>query len=322
MGEKPNFAFYWAASCGGCEIAVLDTDEKILELRERANIRFWPAIMDIKYEDLRKVPAGEFDVSFINGAVRNSEQEEIVRLLREKSKYVVAFGSCACYGGIPALANLSDRETLLRRVYQDSSSTLNPLQVRPEAVTTVPEGRLELPALYEGVYRLGDVIDVDYYLPGCPPPVRLINETFDRMLNGRPEPGAVLAPDKTVCEECQREKDQKKLKGYTRLFSAIPDPKKCLLEQGIVCCGPATRGGCDARCPAVGAPCRGCMGPVEGITDHGVRLAEAVMTVIDPSISGEELRRIVEEVVDPVGTFYRFSFSGPAVKARKHGEAK
>lgn len=321
MADKPNFAFYWAASCGGCEVAVLDTNERLLDLGKQVSIRFWPALMDVKYEDLEKMRRGELDVSFINGAVRNSEQEQMVRLLREKSEYVVAFGSCACYGGIPALANLSDRDTLMRRVYGEGMSTVNPGDVRP-ATAAVPEGTLELPTLYETVHRLSDVIDVDFYLPGCPPPVKLINGAFDMMLDGKPKAGYVFAPEKTVCEECQREKEQKKLKKYARLFAVIPDPKKCLLEQGIICCGPATRGGCEARCPTVGMPCRGCMGPAAGVADHGVGLAEAVMTVVDPSVSADDLRNIVQEIVDPAGTFYRFSLSGPALHGKGRGEGK
>jgi F420-non-reducing hydrogenase small subunit len=104
--EKLKFAFYWAASCGGCEVAVLDINEKILEVVQLADIVFWPCAMDIKYKDVEDMPDKYVDVCFFNGAVRTEEQEYMAKLLRRKAKVLVAFGSCAYEGCIPGLANL------------------------------------------------------------------------------------------------------------------------------------------------------------------------------------------------------------------------
>jgi F420-non-reducing hydrogenase small subunit len=79
-------AFYWGASCGGCEIAVLDMNERILELVKHVEIVFWPVAMDVKYNDVEAMPDGHIDVTFFNGSIRNSEQEHMAKLLRVKSK--------------------------------------------------------------------------------------------------------------------------------------------------------------------------------------------------------------------------------------------
>jgi len=110
--EKLKFAFYWAASCGGCEIAVLDINEKILDVVAKADIVFWPVAIDIKYKDVEAFPDKYIDVCFFNGAIRTEENEHMAKLLRKKSKVLVAFGSCACDGCVVGLANLWNKETV------------------------------------------------------------------------------------------------------------------------------------------------------------------------------------------------------------------
>ncbi len=303
---KLKFALYWAAGCGGCEVALLDTDERLLELAELADIVFWPIAVDAKREHVEAMGEGDIDVAFINGAVRNSEQEEMCRLLREKSGTVVAFGSCACFGGIPGLANFFSRREILDWVYSASPSTANPDGIRPLPQHQVREGRLTLPEFYRQVYKLNDIIQVDYYLPGCPPPPNLVLEAVTAIAEGKlPPPGSTLAPDTTVCEECERVKEEKRVRAFKRPHEIVPDPDRCLLELGMVCCGPATRAGCGARCLSANMPCRGCFGPTSRVLDHGARIAGAIATLVD-SQDEEEIRDILEGIPDPSGTFYRF----------------
>ncbi|TRO50378.1 oxidoreductase, partial [Candidatus Bathyarchaeota archaeon] len=101
--KKLQLAFYWAASCGGCEIAVLDIDEKILDVINIADILFWPVAIDTKYKDVENMADNHIDICFFNGSIRTEEQEHIAKLLRKKSKYLIAFGACAVNGGIPGL---------------------------------------------------------------------------------------------------------------------------------------------------------------------------------------------------------------------------
>ena len=110
---KPKFAMYWAASCGGCEIAVLNIHEKILDVDANFDVVFWPVAMDAKYKDVEAMEDGSILLTLFNGAIRNDENEHIARLLRKKSKILVAFGSCACEGCMPALANLSNIQEII-----------------------------------------------------------------------------------------------------------------------------------------------------------------------------------------------------------------
>src|SRR5512136_1321628 len=142
---KLKLASYWAAACGGCDVAILDIHEKILDLAAAADIVFWPIATDFKYSDVEAMPDDNIDVTLFHGAVRNSENEHLAKLLRAKSKVLVAFGSCAHIGGIPGLANLFSRQEIFQRVYRDSPSTVNPQGTEPQTRTRVPEGELTIP---------------------------------------------------------------------------------------------------------------------------------------------------------------------------------
>lgn len=308
---KPKIALYWAASCGGCEVCVIDIEEKILEVDAAFDIVFWPCMMDFKLKDVEAVEDASIFLTLFNGAVRTSEQEHIARLLRRKSQVLVAFGSCAHEGCIPGLANVTNREAIFKATYHDSPSIHNPDGVEPQTKTERPEGLLTLPEFYDRVDALDQVVDVDYYVPGCPPQSDKVWAVFDHLIQGRPLPekGAVLgAGTKTCCDECPRERKEKKIKKFVRPHEIIPDPEECLLDQGMLCVGPATRDGCGAKCVTVGIPCRGCYGAPPGVQDQGMKMISALSSVID-SRDPEEIDQIIAQIADPVGTFYRFSLA-------------
>jgi F420-non-reducing hydrogenase small subunit len=308
MTDKKKFAFYWGAACGGCEVTVLDTDAAILDVAALADIVLWPLAADGKYADVEAMPDDFIDVCFFNGGVRNTETEHIARLLRAKSKVVVSLGACACSGGLPGMANQFDRESIMSRVYQTSESTINADGRRPQAVSVVPEGELDIPTLYERVYPLDEIISVDYYLPGCPPTSAWVVEAIKAIAtDSLPPPGSVIGLTKTLCDECPRVRSSKRsITQFHRPHEIIPDPVQCLLEQGIVCCGPATRGGCGARCVAVNMPCRGCYGPPEGTRDQGAKMLSAVASLIAAD-DEEEIERIAGQLGDPIGSLCPFS---------------
>jgi len=308
---KPKVALYWAASCGGCEICVIDIEEKILDVAAAFDIVLWPCVMDFKYKDVEAMEDGSILVTLFNGAVRTSEQEYLAHLLRRKSQIMVAFGSCAHEGCLPALANVSNKREIFQIAYHDTPSTDNPDGVEPQTKTTVPEGELELPEFYDTVKTLDQVVDVDYYVPGCPPQSDKVWEVFDHLIQGKPLPekGAILgAGTKTCCDECPRERKEKKIKKFYRPHEIIADPNECLLDQGILCMGPATRDGCGAKCVTVGIPCRGCYGPPPGDKDQGMKMISALSSVID-SEDPEEIDQIISQIADPLGTFYRFGLA-------------
>lgn len=323
MAEKLKVGFYWAASCGGCEIAVLDIAEEMLDLTKRIEILFWPVAIDAKYEDIKSFPDGLLDLCFVNGAVRTEENEEMVRLLRQKSKLLIAFGSCACEGGIPGLANLSNRREIYEAAYLKNLSTPNPEGKTPKARFRAPEGELSLPELYEAVNTLAQVVRVDYYLPGCPPPVKLISEAITGLIEGRlPGPGSVLAPQKALCDECERNTEEARvMPEIHRVYELIPDPKRCFLDQGLICVGPATRAGCGARCINANMPCTGCMGPLPGVLDQGAKLLSGIASIIkvadERGVRLEELRELLRKVKDPVGTFYMYGLPNSILRRRR-----
>lgn len=305
MSERPKLAVYWAASCGGCEIAFLGINEKIVEVAEAFDLVFCPCIMDTKVRDVEAMPDGSIDVCLFNGGIRTSEQEYMARLLRRKARVLVAFGSCAHEGCIPGLANLYDREAIFRTVYDESPSTDG--GVRPQTRTRMNGFTLELPVFYDTLRTLGQTVPVDYTLPGCPPESPRIWETLEAIRTGQlPPPGTVIGAETTVCDECPRTRSEKRIRRFRRIWEFVPDAETCLLEQGLVCCGPATRAGCGALCPKVNSPCIGCYGPNAGVEDFGSRLMSALASVID-SEDPEEIEQIIREgIPDPVGTFYRF----------------
>ena len=319
---KAKLALYWAASCGGCDVAVLDTNEKILDIAALADIVLWPIAVDFKYHHIEAMKDGEIDLCLFNGAIRNSEQEKIARLLRSKSKVMIAFGSCACFGGIPGLANLTNRAEIFERAYVEVPSMANADRTFPQTLTKVKEGELELPEFYDTVSTLAQIIKVEYFIPGCPPPVDLILTAVNAFATGTlPPVGAIIASEKTLCDECDRVKEDKKINRIVRPHQIIPDDKKCLLEQGIICCGPATRGGCGQRCLKANMPCRGCFGPPPGVIDQGAKMLSAIASIYQGN-DEEGVNHLIDEVLDPVGTFYRFGLADSMLRRKRMPQAQ
>jgi F420-non-reducing hydrogenase small subunit len=321
--SKPKLALYWAASCGGCEVTVLDIEDKILDVAGFFDIVFWPCAMDFKYKDVEAMEDGSIDLCLFNGAIRNSENEAMAHLLRRKAKVLVAFGSCALDGCIPGLANLTTREAIFQTVYQESPSTPNPERTRPVPHFAAPEGELDIPEVYESVRTLGQVVPVEYFIPGCPPQPPQIVAVMSAIMSGAqlPPAGSVIgAGEKTCCDECGRPRNEKRLKRFYRPFEIEAKPDECLLDQGIICLGPATRSGCGALCVKANMPCRGCYGAAPNVADQGVKMVSAISSVIgsqDPA----EINSILDQIVDPVGTFYRFSVPNSMLFRKQAGAA-
>jgi len=318
--SKLKFGLYWAASCGGCEVAVIDIHEAILEVMEVADIVFWPVAMDIKYKDVEAMEDGHIDVCLFNGAIRNDEQEHMAHLMRKKSKVLVAFGSCAHTGGIPGLGNLANRKEIFDRAYISSPSTSNPENIVPVPEMEVPEGKLTIPTFYDTVETLDQVVDVDYYIPGCPPPPSLVVGAVRAIASGNlPPKGSVLAPELAVCDECSREKTDKCVGEIKRVIYDTPDPDVCLLEQGFMCMGPATRGGCEAKCIDANMPCTGCGGVLPGAMEQGSAMISALSTVWgleNEKDADFDFEAMLAKLKDPVGTFYKYSLPSRIIHRR------
>lgn len=306
--EKLKIALYWASSCGGCEVAVVGIDEAIFKVVEIADILMWPVALDYKYHHIEEMEDDYLDLVLFNGAIRDDHQEHMAHLFRAKTKVLVAFGACACSGGIPGLGNFHSINELMMVAYKNAISNVEG-NVFPQTETDMPEGTLTIPEMHNRVKSLDQVVHVDYYIPGCPPTPDQIVEGVMALATDPPENGYVFAGEKTLCDTCEREKEDKELSHIKRhhlVSDGDIDPDKCFLEQGIICLGPVTRSGCDNRCINANMPCRGCFGYSPNVEDGGAKFMSAVASIMDIK-EEEKVAEFVEEMVDPAGYFYRFT---------------
>ena len=326
--SKLKIAFHWLACCGGCEVSLLDIDEVILDLAAIADIVFMPLAVDGKWSDINAMDDKEIDISFINGAVRNEDDIHEIKLLRQKSKTIVAYGQCSTSGGVIGLGNTFEVQDLLQYVYKDAPSVVNP---NPEVNMPTPVYQengtiLTLPALNDQVTSIDQHIEVDYYLPGCPPPVpKIVNSILAIKDNKLPPKGSFLTSNKSVCDECNRTRSDRreiKITEFKRPHEIVPgelDNDKCLLEQGVICLGPITRSCGEHYCMDVNMPCRGCMGLTPDTRDPAAKMI-SVVSQFSVNMTDEEVKKLTESVIDPVGLFYRFSFPKSLIKKSVYKE--
>lgn len=289
---KKKIAMYWGAGCGGCDVSLLGIHEKLLDLLDEIEIVFWPCAMDIKYEDLEKMEDKSIDIAFYNGAIRTEENEEIAKLLRKKAKLMVAYGSCAIEGCVIGLANLYNKKEIFEAVYLKNETTKE--KILPSR---------DLPEFLPYLKTLDQVVKVDAFIPGCPPPKPVLEEALDALLQGKTKFGKEVA----LCEECPR-KDTKPEKIEISKFyrwHEKEDNGECFLAQGIICMGPATRAGCKGECISANIPCTGCMGALPKVRDQGAAMLSAIASLLD--VEDEKEDEVIDSIKDIIGTFYKYS---------------
>jgi F420-non-reducing hydrogenase small subunit len=274
-----KIASEWLNACSGCEISILDMGERLLDILQKVEIVHMPALMDHKYYgqkgDRTELEIPEAEAGIISGGIRNDEHLEVAREMRKKCKLIVAIGTCATHGGIPALANSYGTQSVLQRYY--STESTDPGQPLPG------EG---LPELMDACYALDEKIGVDLYFPGCPPHSDHVFAALAALAEG----GLPSLPGKSVCDTCPTIRQGKGRIKQVRRFLQAPhyaspeeplDRMHCLLEQGMLCMGPVTRAGCGGdevrpRCIAARVPCRGCYGPVRQEGDQRLDMLNAL----------------------------------------------
>ncbi len=315
---RPRLGMYSAAGCGGCEVVLLNLGERLLALARTFDIVFAPMLADFKVADLAALPDAGIDLCLFNGAIRTPADEEMAHLLRRKSRFMVAFGACAEAGGVPALANLTTVDELLDRVAAATCPGAEAAAAQLAPHPTVPPA---LPRPCRAACSLEQVELVDYTIPGCPPEPLQVWAALDALtgvvVSGSelPWPGATLgASAAALCEECPLTRENATVQRFHRLHEKPAAPGRCLLEQGFLCLGVATRGGCGALCPQVGIPCSGCYGQPDGVADQGARMVAALASALDAGTPSDGAAAVSVRVaaasaaiVDPIGTFYGFT---------------
>jgi F420-non-reducing hydrogenase small subunit len=302
----------WFAICGGCEVTVLDVGEPLLELLPELEFVHMPVIMDHKIygqtgeKSEPEIP--EADVGIITGSIRNEENRQLAELVRSRVNTLIAMGSCACYGGIPALANQFAVEEIYERVYQGNGTT-DPGEPPTD----------DVPPLLDRVYAVDEMIKVDLKLPGCPTTPEMFVAALSHLLKGTP----LEISDKSVCDTCPVMREKKAGAGVTIKRPLEPvegvgeplDTVRCFMEQGFLCQGPATRAGCAGgegapRCIRAYMPCRGCFGPLSDDANPMVDMMSALSSVgLNP-----------RDIPDRAAQFNRFAGSGRLRHARGRRE--
>ena len=301
----------WFAVCGGCEVSILDIGEPLLDLLPQLQFVHMPVLMDHKLYgqtgEKTSMEIPEADVGIITGGIRNAENRELAQEMRKKCKTIIALGSCACFGGIPAMGNMYTNDEIFDTVYRNTKST-------EKGATPNPNPTQDIPALTDRVYSVGEVIKVDVSIPGCPPVPGWIVEALTALLSGKP----FTLAERSVCDVCPTVREKKSAGGTIRrpLQSAEFTPgrydnMRCLNEQGILCLGPATRAGCNyimgaepseqiPRCVKAYMPCRGCFGPIRAGANPMVDMMGAISSIgLDPKL-----------IEDRMATFNRFIGAG------------
>jgi len=290
----------WFAVCGGCEVSILDIGEPLLDLLPSLEFVHIPVLMDHKLYgqtgEGSKMEIPKADVGIITGSIRNEENRELAQEMREKCDVIISLGSCANFGGIPALGNMYVNDQIFETVYNENGDA-------------GPGGRPkgEVPELTDRVYSVNEIIKVDVALPGCPPTPEWIAGAITSLLEGK----EFSLPERSVCDECPTVREKKAEIDIRRPLQDADftpgryDNMRCLNEQGILCLGPATKAGCGGsektpRCIRAYMPCRGCYGPIRPGANPMVDMMGALSSVgLDP--------RAIE---DRMATFNRFIGSG------------
>lgn len=326
MADKLKFAFLLAGGCAGCEMALVDTSERLVDALDLIEVVFWaPTVADVKYKDLEAMEDNSIDLAFVDGMVRNTENEHTVKVLRQKSKVLVAFGACAALGGIAAMGDLHTKEELFDYAYKNTWSTDNPDNVLPTPEYTL-DGKYDLtiPAFTDRCMLINELVDVDYYVGGCPPHHEHVWAAVQMVLAGElPPKGSWLTSGKAVCDVCKRNpaltgETRRPVGEVYRTVDGRPDPTKCLTQQGYICFGPITQGDCGAACLNANVPCRGCGGPLPGVTDFGARALNTIASSLKDEPTVDKLMAKYPQLAKYL---YRYSYTSGAIDPNANKKA-
>jgi F420-non-reducing hydrogenase small subunit len=288
MAQNAKLSIEWLSSCSGCEIGIVDLHEKLLHILEQAQIVRMPILLDTR----DYVYA---DIGIITGSIRTIHDIESARKMRKACKSIIAFGTCAVYGGPQSAAYAHSNKELTDCAFRNNPTT---------ATNFVPT---DVPQLVDQLQPLDSEIKVDLYMPGCPPHAAFIFDGLASLLNSRKN----KIGKSSVCNRCKRSMKKTEVKSIHRLIDGEFDPDLCFLSQGCLCFGSVTLDRCLSPCPSINVPCFSCGGPTEDIIlepQKDVRSQIATRMAHLTQISYEKILRNIEEQAK---TYFAYAMASP-----------
>jgi F420-non-reducing hydrogenase small subunit len=266
--------------CAGCLSSFVNIGEILFDILKEVEVVYWPTFVDLK--EIQHV-----DLAIVEGGIRTEEDEEIIREVRAKANTLLALGICATHGGVTSLGNVFSLKKALEKEYPG-----------------VYKRATSLPKLKDMMYSIDNFVDVDIYIPGCPPMPTPIYKTLQSWLKGeKPERNTGV-----VCLECNRKIVAVKQGHLKKIYEEPDNPEICLLSQGFICLGSLTRDGCGAPCPRVGFTCFGCRGPPDSLTYRSRDLYDFLIRVTSRR-TGMDMEEIKKELYQNPFVFHAFVFS-------------
>jgi F420-non-reducing hydrogenase small subunit len=293
MAPKATLSVEWLSTCSGCELGIVDLHEKLLKVLEEIDLVRMPILMDTK----AYVRA---DIGMLTGSLRTEHDIEAARNMREACGSIIAFGTCAVYGGPHGSSYVHTNDELFECAFTKNPTT---------STTNIPD---QVPKLLPETRTLDAEIPVDLYIPGCPPHAAYIFEGLTSLLRGRePKIGR-----HNVCFNCTRVMKKTETASLRRGFEGDYDPKVCFLSQGCLCFGSATLDRCMAPCPQVGVPCFSCGGPSEAIILEPPKDVRTMVASRMAHLTKIPYDQIVREIEQQAKTHYAYAMASPVFRQK------
>ena len=294
MADKAKVSIEWLSGCSGCELGIVDLHDKLLAVLEEIELVRVPILMDTK-------GFPEADVGIVTGSIRTEHDVEAAHKMRESCKAILAFGTCPVYGGPQSAAYAHTNDELFDGAYRKNAST---------TTTLVPD---QVPKLLEGGNRpLDSEIEVDLYLPGCPPHAGYIFEGLTSLVRGK-QP---QTERNNVCFNCDRTMVKTEVSTLRRPYEGEFDPAICFLSQGCICLGSVSLDRCAAPCMKVGVPCFSCCGPSETVILEPQKDVRTEMATRMAHLTNIPYDDIVKEVEQQAKTHFAYAMASPVFRQK------
>jgi F420-non-reducing hydrogenase small subunit len=290
---RARLSIEWLSGCSGCEFGIVDLHEKLLTVLDEVELVRMPILMVTKeYVDA--------EIGLVTGSIRTDHDLHAAREMRRSCKKIVAFGTCPVYGGPHSSAYANGREDLLDTAF------------RRNATTCTHEPPPNVPALLEGNRPLDSEIEVDAYIPGCPPHAAYIFDGLLSLVRG----GETRIGRHNACYHCRRKMTKTDVSTLRRAYDGEFDPELCFLSQGCLCFGSVTLDRCLAPCMSVGVPCFSCGGPSESIALEPQKDVRTEVAQRMSHLTKIPYATIVKEIEKQAKTHFAYAMASPVFRQK------